>query len=100
MMPVSPGFLGVGWALVRGDAVFRGEGEGSGDLGLAGVAGRVGALADGSAGWPVAVCSRLVSSGTLDSLGAVSAAARPPAIRLQASSMLMRMALRLCVFAC
>ena len=73
---------GAACAVVRGDAVSRGEGEGSGDWGLAGLAGRVGALADGSAGWPVAVCSSLVGSGTLDSPGAVSAAARPPMIRL------------------
>ena len=73
---------GVAWALVRGDAVSRGEGEGSGDLGPAGLAGRVGALADGSAGWPAAVCPSMVGSGTLDSLGAVSAVAKTPMIRL------------------
>ena len=80
--------------------MFRGEGEGSGDLGLAGLAGRVGGLVDGSAGWPAAVFSSLVGSGTLDPPEAVSAAANPPAIRLQASSMLTTMARWLCVFAC
>ena len=62
--------------------MFRGEGEGSGDWGPAGVAGRIGALADGSACWPAAVCSSLVGSGTLDSPEAVPAMARPPMIRL------------------
>ena len=71
---------GAGWVVVRGDAVFRGEGNG--DWGLADMVGRVGALADGSAGWPVAVCSSLVGWGTLDLLSAVSAAARLPMIRL------------------
>ena len=44
--------------------------------------GRAGALADRSVCGPVAVCSSMVGWGSLDSLGAVSAVAKPPMIRL------------------
>ena len=65
-----------------GDAVSRGKGEGSGDWGLAGVVGSIGALADGSVCWLVAICFSVVASGTLDRLEVVFATARLLMIRL------------------